>query len=211
MTIRRRKTSVPPEQLKRAEEEIVERSRRIDFYMTEYTIELLAEKMERGDFVIPDYQRNFNWEHHRKSRFIESIIMGLPIPFLFFWTHPEGFLEIVDGSQRLRTIQEYIKGDLQLSLRLEALPSLSKTRFSDLSASRQRKINNLSIRGIILNEDADVKARKDMFNRINTGHLIAKTAEIRRGSFPGPFQNLIIELSSSDLLTKLAPMAEKAN
>ena len=74
MTIRRRKTSVPPEQLKRAEEEIVERSRRIDFYMTEYSIELLAEKMERGDFVIPDYQRNFNWEHHRKSRFIESII-----------------------------------------------------------------------------------------------------------------------------------------
>jgi hypothetical protein len=209
MTIRRNKSSVSIEQLERAEAEIVERSRRIDFQTTEYSIELLADKMERKEFIIPKYQRNFNWELARKSRFIESLIMGLPIPFLFFWTNPDGFLEIVDGSQRLRTIQEYIKNDLRLS-DLQSLPSLSKTRFADLLASRQRKIKNLSIRGIILNERADEQARIDMFDRINTGSLNAKTAEIRRGALPGPFLDLVVELSESELLAKLAPMSAKA-
>ncbi|WP_324186436.1 DUF262 domain-containing protein [Xylella fastidiosa] len=42
-----------------------------------------GQKMNNGDFIIPTYQREDTWEHHRKSRFIESLILGLPIPFLF--------------------------------------------------------------------------------------------------------------------------------
>jgi uncharacterized protein with ParB-like and HNH nuclease domain len=96
-----------------AEEQIIEQSKRIEFYLTEYTIELLASKMRNGDFKVPDYQRAFTWEEERKTRFLESVIMGLPIPFLFFWEDPPtGKLEIVDGSQRLRTIEEFILGDL---------------------------------------------------------------------------------------------------
>ena len=100
-----KKHIVPADQLTKAEEEIVERSRRIEFYMTEYSVELLAEKMAREDLVIPAYQREFTWETSRKSRFIESLVMGLPIPFLFFWEMENGKLEIVDGSQRLRTLR----------------------------------------------------------------------------------------------------------
>ena len=67
-----------------AENQIVEQSKRIDFYLTEYSVELLASKMQSGEFVIPEYQREDVWEPARKSRFIESLLMGLPIPFLFF-------------------------------------------------------------------------------------------------------------------------------
>jgi Protein of unknown function DUF262 len=209
MTKRAKKRRISSEQLEAAENEIVDRSRRIDFYMTEYSVELLAEKMGRKEFVIPEYQRAFTWEIGRKSRFIESLIMGLPIPFLFFWEMESGQLEIVDGSQRLRTLHEYILGDLELSA-LEELPSLSGTRFSDLSASRQRKIRNRSIRGIVLNEHADDQARFDMFERINTGSKVANTAEVRRGALRGPFQALVVELSSSPLLTDLAPVSNKS-
>ena len=91
------------EQVAAAENQIVEQSKRIEFYLTEYSIELLAAKMHSGDFEVPAYQRAFTWENERKSRFIESVLMGLPIPFLFFWETPAtGKLEIVDGSQRLR-------------------------------------------------------------------------------------------------------------
>lgn len=204
-----KKKKILVEQLEAAEREIVERSRRIDFYMTEFTIEVLVDKMSKQDFVIPAYQREFRWDLPRKSRFIESLIMGLPIPFLFFWTNPDGFLEIVDGSQRLRTIQEYVQNNLRLS-NLDEIPSLSGTIFSDLSPSRQRKINNLSIRGIVLNEHADEQARIDMFDRINTGSLNANKAEIRRGALPGPFLDLVIELSISDILARLAPVSSKA-
>lgn len=209
MARRPKKHSVSAEQLAQAESEIVDRSRRIDFYMTEYSVELLADKMHRGEFVIPAYQREFTWEPVRKSRFVESLIMGLPIPFLFFWEMENGKLEVVDGSQRLRTLHEYVLGDLEL-VQLEELPSLNGTRFVDLSSSRQRKIRNRSIRGIVLNEHADDQARFDMFERINTGSKQANTAEVRRGALRGPFQDLVVELSKLPLFAELAPVSGKS-
>ena len=67
------------EQVAAAEARIVEHSKRIEFYLTEYSVELLAAKMDNGDFEIPAYQREDTWEPARKSRFVESLLMGLPI------------------------------------------------------------------------------------------------------------------------------------
>ena len=157
-----------------AEKQIVEQSKRIEFYITEYTIEILALKMSNGDFEIPDYQREFTWEDKRRSRFIESVLMGLPIPFLFFWESPTtGRLEIVDGVQRLKTIHEFVLGDFALG-DLEELSLLNGLKFKDMLVSRQRKIKNRSIRGIVLNEHTDEQSRFDLFERINTGSKIAK-------------------------------------
>lgn len=192
-----------------AEEQIVEQSKRIEFYLTEYSIELLATKMRNGDFEVPAYQREFTWEDERKSRFIESLLMGLPIPFLFFWENPAtGKLEVVDGSQRLRTIEEFVLGDLELG-DLEELSLLAGFRFKDLPESRQRKIKNRSIRGIVLNEHADEQSRFDLFERINTGSKIANKAEVRRGALGGPFLNLVIALAVDETFISLAPVSEK--
>jgi hypothetical protein len=204
----RAKNKISQQQIEAGENEILDRSRRIDFYMTEYTVEILAQKMTRGDFVIPGYQRAFTWETPRQSKFIESLIMGLPIPFLFFWEMGDGKLEIVDGSQRLRTIADYVNDQLKLTS-LEELPSLSGTKFSNLLESRRRKILNRSIRGIVLNEHADDQARFDMFERINTGSKVANTAEVRRGALSGPFLDLVIELSKLQELKELAPVNSK--
>ncbi len=195
-------------EIAQAETQIVELSKRIEFYLTEYSVELLANKMNKGEFVVPPYQREYTWEHERKSRFIESLVLGLPIPFLFFWEMPNGKLEIVDGSQRLRSIEEFVLGDLRLS-ELQSLTALSSFKFSDLPESRQRKINNRSIRGIVLNEHADEQARFDMFERINTGSKIANMAEVRRGALAGPFMDLIIELAALPGFIALAPVSKK--
>ncbi len=191
----------------RAEEQVVVQSKRIEFYLTEYSVELLAFKMEKGDFEIPKYQREDIWEPDRKSRFIESLLMGLPIPFLFFWEKPDGRLEIVDGSQRLRTISQFLQGGLRLG-ELSQLSELEGLRFPDLPESRQRKIKNRSIRGIVLNEHADDQARFDIFERINTGSKIANKAEVRRGALTGPFMDLLIKLAKNEIFVKLAPLPE---
>lgn len=191
-----------------AESQIIEMSKRIDFYLTEYSVELLAGKMRKGDFIVPAYQRAYTWEDDRKSRFIESLLLGLPIPFLFFWEMPNGKLEIVDGSQRLRSIEEFVLGDFRLG-ELESLTATSGFKFSDLPESRQLKINNRSIRGIVLNEHADEQARFDMFERINTGSKIANKAEVRRGALAGPFMDLIVELAVVPKFAALAPVSKK--
>ena len=122
---------VSSEQVQAAEAQIVEQSKRIEFFITEFSVELLAAKMHNGDFEIPLYQREDTWEPQRKSRFIESLLIGLPIPFLFFWEQPAtGKLEIVDGSQRLRTIDQFVLGDLALG-ELDTLTELKGMRFHD--------------------------------------------------------------------------------
>lgn len=192
-----------------AEVQIIELSKRIEFYLTEYSVELLANKMHNGEFVVPAYQRAYIWEPERKSRFIESLLLGLPIPFLFFWEMPNGKLEIVDGSQRLRVIEEFVLGDFRLG-ELDSLTALSYFKFSDLPDSRQRKFKNRSIRGIVLNEHADEQSRFDMFERINTGSKIAKKAEIRRGALAGPFMDIIIDLAKRQDFVQLAPVSRAA-
>ncbi|MCW8376901.1 DUF262 domain-containing protein [Streptomyces justiciae] len=199
---------ISPDEQAAAEQQIVEQSKRIDFYITEYTVEILANKMRAKEYVVPRYQREFTWEPERKSKFIESVIMGLPIPFVFFWEMESGKLEIVDGSQRLRTLEEFILGDFRLG-ELDQLSHISGFRFTDLPESRQRKIKNKSIRGIVLGELADEAARLDMFERINTGSKIANKAEVRRGALAGPFLDLVIELADDPLLISLAPISKK--
>ena len=80
-----RKNSKPPQRDKataaEVEQQIVELSKRIEFYLTEYSIEMLAQKVKSGEFVVPKYQREYTWEDRRKSRWIESLIIGLPSPF----------------------------------------------------------------------------------------------------------------------------------
>ena len=191
-----------------AEAQIAEQTKRIDFYITEYSIELLTQKMETEEFVIPAYQREFTWEAARKSRFIESVVMGLPIPFLFFWEMPDGKLEVVDGSQRLRTLQEFLFAGLRLG-ELEVLNEMSFFRFEDLPVSRQRKVKNRPIRGIVLNEHADEQARFEMFERINTGSKNANPTEVRRGALAGPFMDLVIDLAQQPSFVELAPLSKK--
>jgi hypothetical protein len=191
-----------------AEARIVEQARRIDFFTTEYTVEILAAKMKDESYEVPPYQREDTWEPERKCRFIESLLMGLPIPFLFFWERPEdGKLEIVDGSQRLRTIKQFIYDELVLG-ELDVLPELEGMRFSDLLPSRQNKLKNRSVRGIVLNSAADDQARFEIFDRINTGSKIANKAEVRRGALIGPFLDLVIDLATNETFKELAPFPE---
>ena len=194
------------EEVQAAEAQIAEQTKRIEFYITEYSVEILANKIRSGDYVVPAYQRAFTWEPQRKSKFIESLIMGLPIPFLFFWEMPSGKLEIVDGSQRLRTIEEFVSGNFRLG-ELDQLTAASGFTFDELSESRQKKILNRSIRGIVLNDNADEAARLDMFERINTGSKTPNPAEVRRGALAGPFLELVIELASNEQFKELAPVS----
>lgn len=200
---------ISEEILKAAELQLQSYSKKIDFYTSEYTIEILAKKVAEDEYTVPDYQREYTWENPRKSKFIESILIGLPIPFVFFWMNDEtGKLEIVDGSQRLRTLEEYLGGRLILD-GLERLDLLNGTSFSDLPLSRRRKILNISIRGIILSENTDIEARVDLFERINTGSKVANPAEVRRGALRGKFMDFVNRLASNELFIKLAPVSAK--
>lgn len=180
----------------------------IKYLVTEYTVEFLAEKVRQDEYYVPPYQRELVWPDDKQSRFIESLLMGLPIPFLFLWQADDGRLEIVDGSQRLRTMVRFLDGELRLQ-KLQQLPELNGFCVDDLDRSRQRKISARSIRGIVLDNLVDKATRTEMFNRINTGGTHLNEAEIRRGSLPGPFMDLVVQCSTDDRFVAATPIGAK--
>ena len=107
-----------------AEAQIRENQKKVDFDVKEYTIEYYVDKYKKGDFFIPEYQRDFVWDEKRQAKFIESVVLGLPIPFIFVADvydrddkdeeGEEGNLEIVDGSQRIRTLTSFVDNNLEL-------------------------------------------------------------------------------------------------
>ena len=175
-----------PARLEEAEKQISEYSRTVKFTVTEYSFEFIIQKLNDDRYYVPAYQRNFIWKPKDQSRFIESIFMGLPIPFVFFWQDADGRMEIVDGSQRLRTVRDFMADKLTLRS-LETLPAANGLRYSDLSRARQLKFAETPIRVIILDHSTDAVTRTEMFTRINTGGTSANDAEVRRGSLPGHF------------------------
>lgn len=189
------------ESIVEVEEEILKNAKSIEYYTSEYTLEVLISKLQKGQIYIPEYQRKDIWDYKRKCRFIESILIGLPIPFLFFWQNPDtGKLEIVDGVQRLTVIKDFYENKLSLS-KLERIPSANQLKFEDLLESRQLKFLSTSLRGIMLSAKADEEARFDLFERINTGSKIATPSELRRGLLQGNFYNLVEKLSmNSDFI-----------
>jgi len=195
-----------------AEEQIDEKRQEIDYDTREFSIEFIVNKyLEKDDddfseIYVPEYQREFVWDINRQSRLIESIILGLPIPVLFVAEIKEtGRLEIVDGSQRVRTLAAFMTNQLRLT-NLRTLDSLNGSSFKDLAPSRQRKFKNTPIRMIVLSDRADEKVRNDMFDRINTSSLDLTPMEKRKGVYRGDFTDFIFECATNKKLIELCPI-----
>ncbi|MFX4277375.1 DUF262 domain-containing protein [Aliarcobacter butzleri] len=191
------------------QEEIINSARKnVNYDTKEFTLELLHSKFNRltedgktKEITIPFYQRNFVWNNDRKkqSRFIESILLDLPIPPMFFAETEHGILEVVDGSQRIRTINEFLNNGFSLT-KLEKIPELEGLKFEDFKSSRQRMIKNKTLRSIVLYDlDKDVLDISQMlFDRLNTGGANLTKMEIIKGSQSGKFIDFIFEIGEKN-------------
>jgi hypothetical protein len=200
-----------------AEVQIAAHHKIIDYDTREYPVEVIVAKYltrleeDDNDFFVPDYQRDLTWPEEHQSKFIESVLMGLPIPLLFLAdvAGQEGRAEIVDGSQRVRTLARFMRNGLRLS-GLKRLTQLNGFSFIDLPPVRQRRFGRHTMRMIELREGADEEVRRDIFSRINTSSQNLKPMEERWGSKDGPFLDFIKECSHSPLFIKLAPLSQAA-
>lgn len=137
-----------------------------------------------GDLEIhPEFQRIFRWSDEQKSRLVESILLGIPIPSIFVSQRDDGVWDVVDGVQRLSTILQFVglyrdeNGNPMEPLRLlstEYLPSLGGYRYEaddglsfDETLRRDFKRSKLDFR--IVKKDSDKDAKYDLFQRLNSG------------------------------------------
>lgn len=206
------KSGPSDEQVSLAEEAIASVSRQVKFNIAEYPVSLYVGRFsdDTSDrYFVPEYQRNLAWNDEQKSQFIESLLVGLPIPFMFFYQTSGGRMEIVDGSQRMRAMRAFLKEGLRLR-ELVLVPELNGFRFSDLPDDRRNKLEDVTIRTIVLDTDTDPSTRAEMFARLNRAGTSANEAEIRRGSLPGPVTDLVKELAELPAFEDLTPISPRA-
>ncbi|WP_244486917.1 DUF262 domain-containing protein [Aurantimonas sp. Leaf443] len=210
--VAKKATVLEPERVAAAEESLAAVSRQVKFTIAEYPVSFYVGRFDdevNGRYFVPSYQRNLAWNPEQQSQFIESLLVGLPIPFMFFYQTQSGRMEIVDGSQRMRAMRAFLKEDLRLR-DLSLVPELNGFRYSDLPGERQNKLEDVTIRTIVLDTETDAATRAEMFARINRSGTTANEAEIRRGSLPGPVTDLFKELAESADFVRMTPLTQKS-
>lgn len=204
------------EEIANAEEQIKEVQKDYNYRIADFSIgELLKKFVPKGEepdldddsisaLFVPKYQRNFIWSKKMQSKFIESLLMGVPIQYLFaFELDENGNLELLDGVQRLSSVKSFVDNILVLE-ELEGLTTLNGFIFNDLNTARKRKFLNTQLKLYIIKENTEEGIRADIFRRINEGGKTLEAAEIRKGKFvENNFYSFILEMAESVEFNKL--------
>lgn len=167
------------------DKEVLKRRRYIKTERYSMSLGELTSQYKDGELIVhPEFQRFFRWDVDQKSRLIESILLGIPLPPIFVATTPGGVWELVDGLQRISTILE-LQGVLMDSdgerlppLKLHGtkyLPALegkqwmdSENARDDLSITVQRDIRKARLDIQIIERDSSTDTKYDLFQRLNS-------------------------------------------
>lgn len=178
-------------------------------YPSDFTLSGIVDMWQKGDITIPEFQREFVWSIRQASLLIESFLLGLPVPPVFFYIDDQNRNLVIDGQQRILSTAfffegyfgvESIQGKRQV-FRLQGLDSRSpyyQKRFNELSDSDQRKLRNTVLRSINvrqLSPSGENTSVYHIFERLNTGGTPLKPQEIRNVVFRGNFVSVLRELN----------------
>jgi hypothetical protein len=162
----------------------------------DYNLESLAGLItDKKIDLSPRYQRRFRWDQKRQSRLIESFLMNVPIPPVFLNEDDYGRYSVIDGKQRLAAIHAFMRGRLKLS-GLKVFADINGRTFDDLPVSLQNVLQTrANLRATIILRQSDPDVKFQVFQRLNTGGVKLNPQEIRNSTWPGPFNDLILDLS----------------
>lgn len=178
---------------------------RNDFLLPQ-VIDLVRE--DRWVNLRPEYQRRLVWDDGKKSRFIESLLMNIPVPPIFLYEIDLNRYEVMDGQQRLNTVLEFYENNLVLR-GLETWSVLNGRTYSKCPPRIQRGLDRRRISAnVLLAENIkDPKQadfiRRTVFERLNTGGQPLNHQELRNSLYSGPLNELLIELAGGRLFDQI--------
>lgn len=176
------------------------------------TIGQLVEKLEDHQILVPKFQRLPNlWDLKKKSRFIESLMLNLPIPLFYFdeSSDDKNIWRVIDGLQRMSTLEHFILGDKlhgvsvsgnKQTFKLENLEFRTEYNgksWIDLPRDIQRRINSNQVTINLIGKGTPDQVKYNIFSRINQGGIELKPQEIRTALFQG-FRTDFIETLVSE-------------
>lgn len=177
----------------------------ITSYGADYPVDGLVKRIDAGDIAVPEFQRQFIWPRPRIERFIESLLLGLPVPGIFLAREPESHrMLVIDGQQRLRTLSAFYNGILrgqEFKLSDAVQSQFVGRTYETLEPEDRRRLDDSIIHATVIKQDEpsdDQSSVYFIFERLNTGGTLLQPQEIRAAIFQGPFNKLLHELNSLD-------------
>ena len=190
-------------------------------YPADFTLEVLVDKWHKKEITVPEIQRGFVWSQARASKLIESFLLGLPVPPVFFYQdRVDSHLLVVDGQQRLLSIAYFFSGVFGDTEREKKVAS-----FNLINLGKSNPFNNLTYTQLEKNDPASYNRLKnsvlrsyvmkqldpqdddtsifEVFERLNTGGVALEGQEIRNCIYYGNFNNLLRELNKTPTWRKI--------
>lgn len=177
----------------------------VSSYGADYSVDVLIKRLEKKQIIVPTFQRKYVWDIKKASRFIESLILGFPVPGIFLSRdtfcnveNPNQML-IIDGQQRLLSLQKFYNGrfDGKVFKLTGICDELNGKTYDELSSDDQMRLDDAIIHATIIKQETpenDNSSIYMVFERLNTGGMLLQPQEIRACIFYGEFNDLLNEL-----------------
>ena len=174
-----------------------------NLFPIDYPFESLVARIQKGTLRLnPEFQRKYKWDidgFERCSKFIESCLMRIPLPPCYLAEEEdasgEDILDVIDGVQRLTTIDRFFKNEFALE-GLTVFEELNGKRFNELGKLRS-ELETTTIRCIVLRKENPRSIVQEIFARLNKGAVELSAQEIRHALFPGLFDDLLVDLAKT--------------
>ncbi len=181
----------------------------ITSYGADFDVEGLVKRLKRSDILIPDFQRGYIWSQPEASRFIESLLLGLPVPAVFLARERTNKLLVIDGQQRLKTLQFFYDGYFnpkknekksQIFSLVGVQPKFEGLTYEALDEKDRIRLNDSLIHSIIISQESPKDEDTSiyyLFDRLNTPGRPLTPHEIRTAIARGNFIDLVKELNDN--------------
>ena len=165
----------------------------------DYSVQYIYELIKRGKIVLEvPFQRKQIWKNDKASALIESIIMNVPIPPLYFAEEEDGNWLVLDGLQRLSSIKNFYDNEFALT-KLEVLTDLNKTKYKDLPPKSRSLLDDGMLRVNVIKKDSHRDIKYDIFMRLNRGAVTLNYQELRNCLYRGNLNDAAKELCAENL------------
>ena len=193
--------------------EVIPYTYSITSYGADYPVDSIVKRMKAGDIAVPtfawnpsadsdvvSFQREYVWPRTKADRFIESLLLGLPVPGIFLVKEPSGVQLVLDGHQRLVTLRGFYDGvlDKKEYKLINVQPRFEGKRYIDLDPEDRRRIDDSIIHATIVRQDQPTEDQSSIyviFERLNTGGVNLQPQEIRVALYHGALVDLLAELN----------------
>jgi len=184
-------------------EETVPYKYSITSYGADYTVDMLVKRLSNDVVFIPPFQRSYVWSLNQASRFVESLLLGLPVPGVFLSKESTtGKMLVIDGQQRLKTLQFFYEGLFRgREFKLKGVQDRFEGKtYKKLEEADRLRLDDSIIHATIVKQDEpsdDESSIYHVFERLNTGGMQLQPQEIRACIYHGKFNNLLSELGKT--------------